>query len=52
LWPRGCRTSKPWRKRLIDEALTRAGGNQGIAAGMLGISRQALNKRLGRRKRV
>lgn len=32
--------------QLIDEALERAGGNQSIAAQMLGISRQALNKRL------
>jgi two-component system nitrogen regulation response regulator GlnG len=36
---------------LIDEALTRADGNQGVAAGILGISRQALNKRLNRRNR-
>ncbi len=35
---------------LVNEAMARAGGNQGIAAGMLGISRQALNKRLSRRK--
>jgi two-component system, NtrC family, nitrogen regulation response regulator GlnG len=35
---------------LIEEALRRAEGNQGTAAGMLGISRQALNKRLGRRR--
>jgi two-component system, NtrC family, nitrogen regulation response regulator GlnG len=35
---------------LIAEALTRADGNQGIAARLLGLSRQALNKRLGRRK--
>jgi two-component system, NtrC family, nitrogen regulation response regulator GlnG len=35
---------------LIDEALARAEGNQGIAAGFLGLSRQALNKRLARRK--
>jgi two-component system, NtrC family, nitrogen regulation response regulator GlnG len=34
---------------LIKEALNRAEGNQGVAAGMLGISRQALNKRLNRR---
>jgi DNA-binding NtrC family response regulator len=37
-------------ERLIAEALRRAGGNQGVAAGLLGISRQALNKRLGRQK--
>ena len=34
---------------LIDEALKRADGNQGIAASLLGISRRALNKRLSRR---
>jgi DNA-binding protein Fis len=31
---------------LIAEASRRAGGNQSIMAGMLGISRPALNKRL------
>jgi len=31
---------------LVDEALRRSGGNQAIAAMMLGITRQALNKRL------
>jgi DNA-binding NtrC family response regulator len=31
---------------LFDEAMKRAGGNQGIAATMLGITRQTLNKRL------
>ncbi len=35
---------------LIAEALRRAQDNQGIAAGLLGISRQALNKRLSRRR--
>jgi DNA-binding NtrC family response regulator len=34
---------------LIEEALNRASGNQSIAAGMLGISHQALNKRLHQR---
>ena len=34
---------------LIAEALRRADGNQGAAAALLGISRQALNKRLIRR---
>jgi DNA-binding NtrC family response regulator len=34
---------------LISEALRIANGNQGVAAGMLGISRQALNNRLRRR---
>lgn len=39
---------------LIDEALKRADGNQGIAARMLGMTRQALNKRLvrGRQNKV
>jgi DNA-binding NtrC family response regulator len=36
---------------LVSEALKRANGNQGIAAGMLGLTRQALNKRLIRQKR-
>lgn len=31
---------------LVQEAMQRAGGNQSIAAGMLGISQQALSKRL------
>ena len=32
--------------QLVEEAVRRAQGNQGVAAGMLGISRQALSKRL------
>lgn len=36
---------------LIAEAMRRADGNQGIAASMLGLTRQALNKRLTRRKK-
>ncbi|MGE4344744.1 MAG: sigma-54-dependent transcriptional regulator [Geoalkalibacter sp.] len=36
--------------QLIDEALARTGGNQTIAADLLGISRPALNKRLSRRR--
>lgn len=35
---------------LIDEALERSDGNQSVAAESLGISRQALNKRLKRRE--
>lgn len=35
---------------LVDEAEKRADGNQSIMAGMLGVSRQALNRRLSRRK--
>ncbi|OHD75162.1 MAG: two-component system response regulator [Spirochaetes bacterium RBG_13_68_11] len=33
---------------LIEEALNRAGGNQSVAAGLLGISHQALSKRMQR----
>ena len=35
---------------LIAEALRQSGGNQGAAARLLGISRQALNKRLTRKE--
>jgi DNA-binding NtrC family response regulator len=42
-------TLKESETYLIAEALRRADGNQGIAASMLGISRQALNKRLKRK---
>ena len=43
-------TLKEAEDALINEALRRADDNQGVAAGILGISRQALNKRLARRK--
>ena len=33
---------------LVQEAMRRTGGNQAMAAGMLGVSRQALNKRLNK----
>lgn len=36
---------------LVQQALTMAKDNQGIAASLLGITRQALNKRLSRRKK-
>ena len=36
---------------LIHRALEQAKGNQGIAALLLGVSRQALNKRLVREKK-
>lgn len=39
-------TLKQAEQNLIDEALKRAKGNQSIAARSLGITRQALNKRL------
>ncbi|MBF0448715.1 MAG: sigma-54-dependent Fis family transcriptional regulator [Magnetococcales bacterium] len=44
-------TLKAVEEDLIEEALFRAKGNQGIAAGFLGISRQALNQRLQKKKR-
>ena len=37
---------------LVQRALTMAKGNQGIAASLLGITRQALNKRLSRKKKI
>jgi DNA-binding NtrC family response regulator len=37
---------------LIAEAMKRSGNNQGVAALMLGITREALNKRLTRQKRL
>lgn len=39
-------TLKEAEEALISEALRRAGDNQGVAANLLGITRQALNKRL------
>jgi DNA-binding NtrC family response regulator len=43
-------TLKEAEELLISEALKRSNGNQRIAATLLGISRQALNKRLSRKK--
>ncbi|MBI5492750.1 MAG: sigma-54-dependent Fis family transcriptional regulator [Deltaproteobacteria bacterium] len=43
-------TLKESENSLIKRALELAGGNQGIAASLLGLTRQALNKRLNRRK--
>ncbi|MCX7988742.1 MAG: sigma-54 dependent transcriptional regulator [Thermodesulfovibrio sp.] len=43
-------TLKEMEDLLINEALRRSKGNQGIAASMLGITRQALNKRLQKAK--
>jgi two-component system, NtrC family, nitrogen regulation response regulator GlnG len=49
LFPDRLPTLREAQAALIAEALRRAEGNQGLAAGMLGLSRQALNKRLTRR---
>ena len=43
-------TLKEAEQYLIGQALQRANGNQGIAASMLGLTRQALNKRLVRER--
>jgi two-component system, NtrC family, nitrogen regulation response regulator GlnG len=43
-------TLKEAEEALIAAALRHAAGNQGVAAGLLGVSRQALNKRLRRRQ--
>ncbi|HOT98478.1 MAG TPA: sigma-54 dependent transcriptional regulator [bacterium] len=43
-------TLRQAEKALIAEALRRAENNQGIAAGMLGLTRRALNNRLQREK--
>ncbi len=43
-------TLKEAEQMHIEAALKRAGGNQGIAATLLGISRPALNRRLARSK--
>ncbi len=45
-------TLKEAETLLISTAMTRAGDNQGIAASFLGISRQALNRRLIRKGRA
>jgi DNA-binding NtrC family response regulator len=43
-------TLKEVEQMLVEEAMRRAGGNQSIAALSLGITRQALNKRLRKEK--
>jgi DNA-binding NtrC family response regulator len=50
LFPDRLPTLSEAQEALIAEALRRADGHQALAAGMLGVSRQALNKRLMRRK--
>jgi DNA-binding NtrC family response regulator len=46
VFPEQLPTLKQAEQLLVDEALRRSGGNQSIAASMLGITRQALNKRV------
>ena len=49
-FPEKLPTLKAATEALIEQALSRAKGNQAIAAGLLGITPQALSKRLKRRK--
>jgi transcriptional regulator with AAA-type ATPase domain len=49
-FPEKLPTLKAVTEALLEEALSRAKGNQAIAAGLLGITPQALSKRLKRRK--
>jgi DNA-binding NtrC family response regulator len=51
LFPERLPTLEEANRLLVAEALRRAGGNQGLAARFLGISRQALNKRINRSHR-
>ncbi|HXH02601.1 MAG TPA: sigma-54 dependent transcriptional regulator [Candidatus Competibacteraceae bacterium] len=51
LFPSRLPTIKEAEAFLVAEALRRADNNQGIAAAMLGLTRQALNKRLLRERR-
>jgi DNA-binding NtrC family response regulator len=44
-------TLKEAEEFLIAETLRRSNGNQGVAASLLGITRQALNKRLSRERK-
>ncbi|MDI6807789.1 MAG: sigma-54 dependent transcriptional regulator [Candidatus Eisenbacteria bacterium] len=46
VFPEELPTLKKAEEQLLAEALKRSGNNQGIAARLLGISRQALNRRL------
>jgi two-component system nitrogen regulation response regulator GlnG len=44
-------TLKQAEEFLVRRALEQSKGNQGIAASLLGVTRQALNKRLVREKK-
>jgi two-component system nitrogen regulation response regulator GlnG len=52
LFPDRLPTLKEAEDFLIEAALQRANGNQGTAAAILGMSRQALNKRIIRRRKA
>jgi len=49
-FPENLPTIKQATHQLVSEALKRTGGNQSIAAGMLGITQQALSKRIKKMK--
>jgi DNA-binding NtrC family response regulator len=51
IFPDELPTIKEAAEQLVDEALRRAGGSLTIAAKMVGVSRQALGKRLKNRKK-
>ncbi len=44
-------TLKQAERLLVEESLERSGGNQSIAAGILGISRQGLNNKLHKKRK-
>jgi transcriptional regulator with GAF, ATPase, and Fis domain len=50
-FPERLPTIKDITESLIEEALLRAKNNQAIAAGLLGITPQALSKRLSRKNK-
>jgi transcriptional regulator with AAA-type ATPase domain len=50
-FPERLPTIKQITETLVNEALTRAKGNQAVAAGLLGITPQALSKRLSRTRK-
>jgi DNA-binding NtrC family response regulator len=50
MFPENLPDLKLWSNILVNEALTRSGGNISAAAGLLGISQPALSKRLAKRK--
>jgi two-component system, NtrC family, nitrogen regulation response regulator GlnG len=49
-FPEQLPTLKAVEEALLTETLGRADGNQGVAAGLLGLSRETLNKQLRRRQ--
>jgi DNA-binding NtrC family response regulator len=51
-WPEQLPTLEQAEQALIEEALRRANGNQGLAASILGITRQALNRRVVQQRKL